>query len=84
MIGIAIYSAFPVGPNLYYFLIGFSYANLDFIPNLFIWFFTPDTQVSFASYFLVTSDMNFLTLNGSILLFSILWFLFCLICRFLL
>lgn len=35
MLGLIVYSAFPLGQYVYYFLIGCSYANLDFIPNLY-------------------------------------------------
>jgi hypothetical protein len=35
ILGLLVYSAFPIGPYVFYFLIGCSYANLDFIPNLY-------------------------------------------------
>lgn len=34
-LGLLVYSAFPVGPYVFYFLIGCSYSNLDFFPNLY-------------------------------------------------
>ena len=35
LLGLLVYSAFPIGPYVFYFLIGCSNANLDFIPNLY-------------------------------------------------
>lgn len=35
ILGLLVYSAFPIGPYVFYFLIGCSYANFDFIPNLY-------------------------------------------------
>jgi hypothetical protein len=41
LLGLLLYSAFPMGPYIFYFLVGCSYANLDFIPNLYALAATP-------------------------------------------
>jgi hypothetical protein len=41
LLGLLVYSSFPVGQYIFYFLVGCSYANLDFIPNLYAMAATP-------------------------------------------
>jgi len=41
VLGLLVYSSFPVGQFIYSFLVGCSYANLDFIPNLYTLFAQP-------------------------------------------
>lgn len=41
ILGLLVFSSFPVGQFIYGFLVGCSYANLDFIPNLYNMFASP-------------------------------------------
>jgi len=83
MLGLLVYSAFPVGPYLFYFLTGLNYANLDFVPNLYAMFTDVESQSALNSFLLFTNDMEFLRLNASVILFSIVWTIFYLILKFL-
>ena len=40
VLGLVIYSSFPIGQYVFYFLIGCSYANLDFMPNIYAMYAT--------------------------------------------
>ena len=35
LLGVLLYSAFPIGSYTFYFLVGCSYTNFDFVPNLY-------------------------------------------------
>ncbi len=72
-LGLLVYSAFPVGHYVFYFLIGCSYSNLDFLPNLYAMVAKPETVKSFSSYSLTADDMDFIRLNGSVLFFAVFW-----------
>jgi hypothetical protein len=82
-LGLLVYSAFPVGPYVFYFLIGCSYSNLDFFPNLYAMAAKPETIKNFSSYSLTADDMDFIRLNGSVLFFAVLWTIVIVISRYL-
>ena len=73
MLGLLVYSSFPVGQYIFYFLVGCSYANLDFIPNLYAMAATPESVNNFSSYNFTVDDMDFIRLNGSVLLIGFIW-----------
>lgn len=73
MLGISVYSSFPIGQNIFHFLLGCSYANLDFIPNLYAMAATPESVNNFSSYNFTVEDMDFIRLNGSVLFFGFIW-----------
>ena len=73
ILGLLVYSSFPVGQNIFYFLLGCSYANLDFIPNLYALAVIPESVNNFSSYNFTVEDMDFIRLNGSVLLFGFIW-----------
>lgn len=83
-LGLLVYSAFPIGAYSFYFLVGCSYCNFDFIPNLYALLVKSDESVQFASYFLNTPDMDFIRLMGSIIFLGVIVLVIYLICRFLL
>ena len=84
LLGVMLYSAFPVGSFTFYFLMGCSYTNFDFVPNLYAMLAKPDSSVIFASYFMVSEDMDFIRLMGSILLFGTVSLIVYVFCRFVL
>lgn len=77
------YSAFPIGSYIFYFLIGCSYANLDFIPNIYAMIAKPETVKNFVSYSLTAEDMDFIRLNGSVLFFGLVWTIIIIIAKYL-
>jgi hypothetical protein len=83
ILGLLVYSAFPIGPYTYYFLIGCSYCNFDFVPNLYAVLAKSDNSQVFASYFLASDGMDFVRLMGSIILFGVFMLCVYLVCRFL-
>ena len=83
-LGLLVYSAFPVGAYSFYFLVGCSYCNFDFVPNLYALLVKSDQSVDFASYFLSTPDMDFIRLMGSIIFLGAIVLVVYLICRYLL
>ena len=83
MLGLLIFTAFPLGSRAYYFLIGCSYLNLDFIPNLYAMLAKSDSSAVFASYFLSSEDMDFVRLMGSIIFFTAFMLITYVICKFL-
>jgi hypothetical protein len=83
LLGLLVYSSFPVGKYIFYFLFGCSYANLDFIPNLYAWAAKPESVNNLTSYFMTAEDMDFIRLNGSVLFFGILWGAIILISKYL-
>ena len=84
LLGVLLYSAFPIGSSTFYFLVGCSYTNFDFVPNLYAMFAKSDTEAVFASYFLNSPDMDFIRLMGSVLFFGVLSLLVYVVCRFVL
>ena len=44
VLGLLIYTAYPLGPYAYYFLVGCSYCNLDFITNIYALLAKSDTH----------------------------------------
>ena len=83
ILGLLLYTAFPVGACSYYFLIGCSYANLDFITNLYAKFAKTDSSSNFASYYMGSTDMDFIRLMGSIIFFGVVMLAVYLICCYL-
>lgn len=83
-LGLLAYSSFPVGPYVFYFLIGCSYANLDFFPNLYAMTAKPEAINNLSSYALIAEDMDFIRLNGSVLFFAVFWMIVVLISKYLL
>jgi hypothetical protein len=84
VLGLLIYTAYPLGPYAYYFLVGCSYCNLDFITNLYALLAKSDTHQVFSSYYFSTTDMDFIRLMGSIIVFGVFMLFVYIICRFLL
>lgn len=84
VLGLLIYTVYPIGPYSYYFLVGCSYCNLDFITNVYALLAKSDQHQVFASYYLSTNDMDFVRLMGSIMVFGIFMLFVYVICRFLL
>jgi len=84
LLGVLVYSAFPIGSFTFYFLVGCSYTNFDFVPNLYAMFAKTDTSAVFASYFLHSPDMDFIRLMGSVLFFGVISLVVYVICRFVL
>jgi len=84
VLGVLLYSAFPIGSFSFYFLTGCSYLNFDFVPNLYAMLAKADSSVNFASYFLGSDDMDFIRLMGSILLFGLIGLVAYIFCRFVL
>jgi len=82
ILGLLAYSSFPVKEYIFSFLIGCSYSNLDFIPNLYALFAQPEPKNVFASYFLMSDDMDFIRLNGSIISFIVIWAIIYLVCKY--
>lgn len=83
ILGLLVYSVFPIGPYIFYYLIGCSYANLDFIPNLYALVAKPETVKNFSSYSLTADDMDFIRLNGSVLFFAAIWTIVVIISKYL-
>ena len=83
MLGLLIFTAFPLGSRAYYFLIGCSYLNFDFVPNLYAMLVKSDSATIFSSYFLSTEDMDFIRLMGSIIFFAAFILITYVICKFL-
>jgi hypothetical protein len=73
LVGLLVFAAFPIGPLAYYFLVGCSYANFDFLPNLYALYAPPRSQTTIAGFLLATEDMDFLRLGGSIFTFALIW-----------
>lgn len=84
VLGLLVYAAYPVGENSFFFLLGCSYANLDFIPNLYAKLAKTSANAYLNSYQLTVTDMDFIRLVGSILLFGVLMLVVYLIARYLL
>jgi hypothetical protein len=83
IIGLLVYSSFPMGQYAFYFLVGCSYSNLDFIPNLYGMAISSDKMKNLTSYFMAGDDMDFIRLNGSVLFFALLWSFIIIIGKFL-
>ncbi len=83
IVGVLVYSSFPLGQYAFYFLVGCSYANLDFIPNIYGMLVNPERAKSLASYFMASDDMDFMRLNGSVLFFAAIWGFVVLIAKYL-
>lgn len=85
ILGLLVYSSYPVATKyLFFFVLGFNYANFDFLPNLYYLFATPESSVNFKSYLFASSDMDFLRFMGAIILFFLLWVVILLVAKFLL
>ena len=84
LLGLLIYTVYPIGPAAYTFLVGCSYCNFDFVPNLYAMLAKSDNSVVFNSFNLSTEDMDFVRLMGSIIFFGVFMLLTYLICKFLL
>ena len=84
MLGLLIFTAFPLGARAYYFLIGCSYLNMDFVPNLYQQLAKTDQSNVFASYYFATEDMDFVRLMGSIIFFGVIVMVVYCVCKFLL
>ena len=82
-LALLLYSSYPLGAYTYYFLVGCSYCNFDFIPNVYALLAKSDQGQVFASYLFSSSDMDFVRLMGSILIFGSFMLCVYLICRFL-
>ena len=83
LLGLLIFTAFPLGSRAYYFLIGCSYLNLDFVPNLYAMLAKSDQSTVFSSYYFGAEDMDFVRLMGSIIFFGTFIMLVYCICKFL-
>ena len=55
IIGLLVYSSFPMGQYAFYFLVGCSYSNLDFIPNLYGMAISSDKMKNLTKIFLKKS-----------------------------
>lgn len=84
VLGLLVYVGYPLGENSFFFLIGCSYFNLDFVPNLYAKLAKTSANAYISSYQLAVSDMDFVRLVGSILFFGACMLLVYLICKFLL
>lgn len=84
IMGLLLSSAHPVGPDIFYFLLGWGNCNMDFLPNLYAQFAKTSSASTLNSYALISSDMDFIRLMGSIFLFGILMLVIYLIAKFLL
>lgn len=73
MLGILLYASFPIGQYILYFLIGCSYSNLDFIPNIYAMAAKTESVNNLTSYLMATDDMDFIRLNGSVIFFGVVW-----------
>lgn len=84
VLGLLVYTAYPIRENAFFFLLGCSYANLDFVPNLYAKFAKTSSNSYLNSYQLAVTDMDFIRLVGSIIFFGIFMLIVYLIARFLL
>jgi hypothetical protein len=84
VLGLLVYVAYPVGENSFFFLLGCSYANLDFIPNIYAKLAKTSSNAYLNSYQLAVTDMDFVRLVGSIILFGVVMLVVYLIARCLL
>lgn len=51
--GLLMFSAHPIGPDAYYFLVGWGNCNMDFLPNLYAKLAKVDSASTLNSYTLI-------------------------------